>query len=275
MRRPCRISGIKERLSVSFERSLPMLPAGPGAQQDRCNKEPLFAEDLGHNSCPAERTYLDRATDRPRPLDLTGNTGRTQRPQESWRLRYSKAETDPRSHVRPSPVPPRAPAGLRRHRFPRSHGPPGRKVNRQWLTLRSRADPSSNHMIRRRDQLPAFQPEPSDVQAKRRTNPNAAESLAIPETAGPARRRPFCPDLRCPSLWASRAQIPTVAWTQPRERLRPMVKASLSGDPSGNSIPLSEPTSIEGPNEPETRRNPREPRREADWQEGTACPISR
>jgi hypothetical protein len=29
-----------------------------------------------------------------------------------------------------------APAGLRRHRFPRSHGPPERRLNGQWLSLR-------------------------------------------------------------------------------------------------------------------------------------------
>jgi hypothetical protein len=38
--------------------------------------------------------------------------------------------------------PPPAPLGRRRHGFPRSHGPPERKVKIQWLTLRCPASPS-------------------------------------------------------------------------------------------------------------------------------------
>jgi hypothetical protein len=48
----------------------------------------------------------------------------------------------PPPFVRPPTHPPPAPLGRRGHRFPRSHGPPERKVKVQWLTLRCPANPS-------------------------------------------------------------------------------------------------------------------------------------
>ena len=64
---------------------------------------------------------------------------------------------------------PAHPSGLRRHEYPRSHGPAERKVKGQWLTLGCCADPGPNGT------RPA---ERTDLEGKCRMNPKGAEILA-------------------------------------------------------------------------------------------------
>lgn len=165
------------------------------------------------------------------------------------------------------PAPRPLPLGRRGHRFPRSHGPPERKVRATWLTLRCRADlspetapwsgsgpraasevemPNEPERRRNRREIATM-----TCQASRR----AAESVLAPVRADPAPRKP----------------MPTEKPKEPERRRNPgefgssFRKANLLAEaqtmlgrsPCPNAAPLRRKYASEGPKEPKSRRNPR------------------
>ena len=141
--------------------------------------------------------------------------------------------------------PPPAAAGRLGHRFPRSHGPPGRKVKTQWLTLRCPAKPS-----------------PSSA-AWIGSGPRAASQVEMPnkperrrnrrETAGHARRAargrtdagPSCEPGSDADRSAEGTRAPRECW-----RMRGCRGGNEAGATKGRSAPIVQSAPIALPIEP-------------------------
>ena len=176
----CSHDPFSQKIRPQRSRKSVRMPAG----REPCDAHPRLSLSvqvrLANFARPA-RIHLDRATDRPEP-EL-----RSRIPNEP-EGRRKPHNCDAPGHTNPTPMrpwcprqsrPPR-PCGLRRHGFPRSHGPPERKVKGQWLTLGCCADPGPNRTSRHRANRPRMEI-PNEPERRRNPGKQSQNLLWAPQ----------------------------------------------------------------------------------------------